>query len=480
MKISKLLGLYLFLLLAALFILSPFLWMLVTAFKVPGTAEKLVFFNDTKVSLAQMSNEDWQKMGVSVEASLVPVLNEKILELYRSSRVPGTHEIVDMLQSTLKRPLSPEALARVSQDVSGKLDLNTASAEHIIRITGLDPEKAQTIVAYRAESGGYSTPQDLHKIPLFKESDMLRIKEMFIARPEILNQLDAPGFRSVLNMSEERAQVYREFINTQEEGFTFKSPEALLSIKRFHKSEADFLKEWFFTNTLYTLDNFKKVLFDFEPREGFTIRRAFINSMIVSVGTALLTVLLCTLAGYDFAKKEFFGKNVIYIIFWSSMMIPGMMFVVPQYAIISMLGGINTFWAMIIPHTANIFGLYLMKQYIEAIPHSLFEAAWMDGANEFDIFRIIIFPLTMPIVATLFLMTFLGQWSNFLWQLIVNTPDSMNSTLPVTLALFRGQYSTDWTVLMAGACIMLLPIVILFLFSQRFFIQGITSGAVKE
>jgi ABC-type glycerol-3-phosphate transport system permease component len=162
------------------------------------------------------------------------------------------------------------------------------------------------------------------------------------------------------------------------------------------------------------------------------------------------------------------------------MMIPGMMFVVPQYAIISMLGGINTFWAMIIPHTANIFGLYLMKQYIEAIPHSLFEAAWMDGANEFDIFRIIIFPLTMPIVATLFLMTFLGQWSNFLWQLIVNTPDSMNATLPVTLALFRGQYSTDWTVLMAGACIMLLPIVILFLFSQRFFIQGITSGAVKE
>ena len=94
-------------------------------------------------------------------------------------------------------------------------------------------------------------------------------------------------------------------------------------------------------------------------------------------------------------------------------MIPGMMFIVPQYVIITKLEWVNSFQSMIIPHAANIFGLYLMKQYIDQIPHSLFEAAIIDGAKEFDLFRIIIIPLTMPILMTLFLMTFLAQWSNF-------------------------------------------------------------------
>ena len=117
---------------------------------------------------------------------------------------------------------------------------------------------------------------------------------------------------------------------------------------------------------------------------------------------------------------------------------------------------------MIIPHAANIFGLYLMKQYIDQIPHSLFEAAVIDGAKEFDLFRIIIIPLTMPILMTLFLMTFLAQWSNFLWQLIVNTPDSAMMTLPVALSYLKVS-NTDWTTLMAGSAVMLIPIVLLFL-----------------
>jgi multiple sugar transport system permease protein len=164
----------------------------------------------------------------------------------------------------------------------------------------------------------------------------------------------------------------------------------------------------------------------------------------------------------------------------SSMMIPGMIFMVPQFAIVNKLGWMNTYKAMIIPHLANVFGLFLLKQYIDTIPNSLFEAAKIDGAGEFQMFRIIVIPLAMPIMITLFLLTFLGQWSNFLWQLIVNTPDSVLRTLPVGLALFKGQYCTDWGAMMAGACFSILPIAFLFLIAQRFFIEGMTSGAVKE
>ena len=105
--------------------------------------------------------------------------------------------------------------------------------------------------------------------------------------------------------------------------------------------------------------------------------------------------------------------------------------------------------------------------------HSLFEAAIIDGAKEFDLFRIIIIPLTMPILMTLFLMTFLAQWSNFLWQLIVNTPDSAMMTLPVALSYLKGQHNTDWTTLMAGSAVMLIPIVLLFLATQKYFVAGI-------
>jgi len=110
----------------------------------------------------------------------------------------------------------------------------------------------------------------------------------------------------------------------------------------------------------------------------------------------------------------------------------------------------------------------------------LFEAATIDGANEFQIFRIIIIPLAMPIIVTLFLLTFLGQWSNFLWQLIVNTPDSPCRTLPVSMALFKGQYAIAWERIMAGSCFSIVPIAILFLIAQRFFMEGMTGGAVKE
>ena len=242
----------------------------------------------------------------------------------------------------------------------------------------------------------------------------------------------------------------------------------------------------------YTFRNFKSIW----SNRDFPFKRFFINSFIVAFFSGLLTVLLTTLGGYAFAKKDFYYKNLFFYFFLASMMVPGMIYMVPQFALVYQLGelkilgigfllkklqlmGFNTYGAMIVPHIANVFGLILIKQYIETIPDSLIEAATIDGASELQIFTKLIVPLTLPIMVTLFLLVFIGQWSNFLWQLIVTTPSSLLRTLPVGLAYFRGQYAIYWEQMMAGAVFSILPITILFLIAQRFFIEGMTKGAVK-
>lgn len=227
---------------------------------------------------------------------------------------------------------------------------------------------------------------------------------------------------------------------------------------------------------LYTYKNFIAILFN----KDFPFLRFFLNSLIVSTLAALFTVALCTMGGYVFAKKNFYGKQAIFYLFLGTMLVPGLIFMVPQFVIVTKLGWINSYAGMFVPHLANVFGLYLLRQYIETIPDSLFEAARIDGASEWQQFSLVAVPLSMPIMVTLFLLVFVGQWSNFLWQYITNTPDSPLRTLPVGLALFKGQYDIRWEQMMAGACFSVLPITILFLFAQRFFIEGMTSGGVKE
>ncbi|MGB9691215.1 MAG: carbohydrate ABC transporter permease [Candidatus Sumerlaeaceae bacterium] len=227
---------------------------------------------------------------------------------------------------------------------------------------------------------------------------------------------------------------------------------------------------------MYTLQNFRQVFFD----KDFPFYRFAWNSFVVATGCALVTVALCTLAGYAFAKKRFPGRDLIFAGLITIMLVPGIIFMVPQYRLVLKFGWINTHVGMILPHTANIFGLFLLRQHIRGLPDSLLEAARVDGASEISTFFRIVVPLSVPVMITLFLLTFVGQWSNFLWQLIVNTPDSPHLTLPVGLSLFQGQYQTEWEKMMAGACFSILPIAILFTVAQRFFIQGLTAGSVKE
>lgn len=233
---------------------------------------------------------------------------------------------------------------------------------------------------------------------------------------------------------------------------------------------------WTALGDIYTLDNFGQILFN----PDFPFVRFFANSLVVATLAGVVTVTICTTAGYAFAKKRFPGRDAIFYVLLGSMLVPGLVFMVPQFALVSQFGWINTYQGMVLPHVANVFGLFLMRQYIETIPDSLLEAARMDGANEWQVFRIAILPNAMPIVITLFLITFVSQWSNFLWQFITNTPDSPYRTLPVGLNLFKGQYDIKWELIMAGACFSIVPVAILFLFAQRYFVQGMTTGAVKE
>ncbi|MEW6040977.1 MAG: carbohydrate ABC transporter permease [Elusimicrobiota bacterium] len=222
--------------------------------------------------------------------------------------------------------------------------------------------------------------------------------------------------------------------------------------------------------------NFADVL----KNESYPFWMFFLNSVIVSTCGAALTTLICALAGYAFAKKNFILKETIFWALLATMMIPGMMYLVPQFALVTEFKWINTYQGMIVPHLANVFGVFLMRQYMETIPSSLLESARIDGASEIKIFTRIVLPLSVTIVTMLFLLSFLFHWSNFLWHLVVNTPESNKLTLPVGLALYKGQYEVFWSKLMAASCFSIVPIAILFTLAQRFFIEGLTAGAVKE
>ncbi len=221
-----------------------------------------------------------------------------------------------------------------------------------------------------------------------------------------------------------------------------------------------------------TFENFRRVLTEF----GFG--RYFVNSVIVATTAAFFATLFASLAGYVFAKKDFIGRDKLFGFLLASLMIPGMMYVVPQFAIINKFGWMNSYRAMIVPHLANVFGLFLMRQYMTTIPNELLDSARIDGAGEWQVFRTIMVPLSIPIIATLFLLTFQFHWNNFLWQLIVVNIERLY-TVPVGLALFRSQHEASYTLIMAGSCISVLPIVAIFFFAQRYFIEGMTMGALK-
>ncbi|MGE5364926.1 MAG: carbohydrate ABC transporter permease [Bacteroidota bacterium] len=208
------------------------------------------------------------------------------------------------------------------------------------------------------------------------------------------------------------------------------------------------------------------------------LARNFMNSLILSVLVTGISLLFNSMAGYAFAKFRFAGKNRLFSLLLSSMIIPSQVTMLPLFLMLKSAGIINTYMAIIIPGLANIFGIFLIRQYAMSIPDSLLEAARIDGAGEFQIYRLVILPLIKPILITLGIFTFMGTWNDFLWPLIVLTDNSMY-TLPVALANLMGEHTKDPELMMAGSVLTILPVIIVFLSLQRYYIKGIMMGSVK-
>ncbi len=207
--------------------------------------------------------------------------------------------------------------------------------------------------------------------------------------------------------------------------------------------------------------------------------RYFSNSVLVAVATTLGHVFFDTLAAYAFAKLTFPGRDRIFFIMLLALMVPFQVNLIPMFRIMGILHWADTYLALIIPNLTNIFGIFMMRQFLMSIPNDLLDQARIDGCNEFGVFRKIVLPLALPGLATLVIFTFMGTWNDFLWPRIVTNSEAI-FTLPVGLAQLQMKNTSNEAQIMAGTVLTALPMIVVFLFMQRQFIEGMTAGALKE
>jgi multiple sugar transport system permease protein len=206
--------------------------------------------------------------------------------------------------------------------------------------------------------------------------------------------------------------------------------------------------------------------------------RSLLNSALIAGTVTTLSIVVNAMAGYAFAKLRFRGRDRLFRVLAAGLVIPTQVTMLPLFLLLKELGLINTYWGVIIPGLASIFGIFLIRQYAVSIPDDLLDAARMDGAGEFRIFRSIVVPTIVPILATLGIWTFLSTWNDFMWPLIVLS-DERRYTLPVALANLVGEHVQDTELMMAGSVLTILPVMLVFLFLQRYYIQGVMVGSVK-
>ena len=221
-----------------------------------------------------------------------------------------------------------------------------------------------------------------------------------------------------------------------------------------------------------TLDNYR-ALFQRIGMGGY-----FLNSVLVSSAITLLSLMINAMAGYAFAKLRFAGRERIFKTLLAALVIPSQVTMLPLFLMLKEMGLVNSYAGVVIPGLASIFGIFLVRQYALSIPDELIDAARIDGAGEFRIFRSIVLPLLAPILVTLGIFTFLGTWNDFMWPLIVMS-DREYQTLPVALAGLSREHVQDNELMMAGSVVTILPVLVLFLALQRHYIQGILMGSVK-
>jgi multiple sugar transport system permease protein len=209
--------------------------------------------------------------------------------------------------------------------------------------------------------------------------------------------------------------------------------------------------------------------------------RFMINSAVVAVATVLCNLVLCTLAGYAFARFRFLGRTALFAVIMATLMVPFQVTMIPQFIITKWLGvhvlagvGINHIGALILPNAATAFGIFFLRQFFRTLPLEYEESARVDGASRLTVLTRIVLPLAAPPLATLAALTFLDSWNNFLWPLIAITSTNQ-MTLPLGLATFQGAHATEWTLLMAGNVMSLIPMLIVFFIAQRYFIRSVAA-----
>lgn len=222
-----------------------------------------------------------------------------------------------------------------------------------------------------------------------------------------------------------------------------------------------------------SIENFRKL---FSQAKDYP--RWFANSLLITLSITFFHIIVDTLAGYGFAKKEFPGKRILFAILLSTLMIPPQVTLVPLYIVTNKLNLLNNPLAVIFQGTANVLGVFLMRQYIQTLPRELEDAARVDGCTEFGVFWRVILPLCRPAMGALAIFTFVRHWNDYIWPLITLTKTA-NYTLPVGVASLQTEFQTDYGIIFAGAFLAALPIIVFFLLFQRQFLEGVRMGAVK-
>jgi multiple sugar transport system permease protein len=209
--------------------------------------------------------------------------------------------------------------------------------------------------------------------------------------------------------------------------------------------------------------------------------RYLLNSLVVALFSVLGQVVTGSMAGFAFARLRFGGRDALFFAVLATMMVPVYINLVPLYALMSLLGWVDTYQALIVPGLVGGFGVFLFRQWFLALPAELEDAARVDGATPWQLYWLVALPTALPAIATLAIFEFLASWNTFLWPLVVTNSDTLR-TLPVGLAAFLASMKevTDWGLLMAATTVAVLPAIVVFLLGQRFFIGGLMAGAVKD
>jgi multiple sugar transport system permease protein len=233
------------------------------------------------------------------------------------------------------------------------------------------------------------------------------------------------------------------------------------------KKDIDFI----FNPSTFHINNYIRIF------NNLNIGRNLLNSIIVTGSACILNCIISSMAAYGFAKKSFPGKNKFFIIYLATMMIPGQVCLIPIFTIIRVMGLMNTYPALFLP-IINAFGVFLIRQFMFNVPDELLESAKIDGASEPRLFTAMVIPLIQPVLVSLTIFTFISSWNDFLWPLVIASKPEMH-TLTLAISVLKGNYSTNYGLVMAGSTLSFLPPFVLFMILQKQFVEGIALSGIK-